>query len=235
MKRKVVIGIVLIFILCFVSACAPVSVEESNGVETLVEIENVESVILDVNDANDKVELDTFKIEDTDTQVNPEYNSILTLCKLLEDSTNLVVDLEYYEENYFDDYEGIIMDEAGNIVLKDENNFPVLYVYASFIEGKVHNMSVTLNMQENGQVFAYSGLLQDIFKTYLTQNEVSTTGQKEYVNSLMNFDLYELNIYDNLELNILIEDCYGLGVVFEGGKDLEFEGTTYYYSVDYPI
>lgn len=237
-NNKMVLVLTLIFILCFVSGCSSNTVGENNDIETLVEIKNVEGTVADITDNFKEVsELDVSgeEIKNVEVQSNSDYTSVSTLCTFLEDRTKLSVDLEYSEKNYYDDYEGITMDEVGSILIKDENNFPIVSVYISFIEGKVHNLSLTFNILESDKLTEYNSLLQDIFRSYLIQNGVSIDGQKKYVSSLLDFDSYELNVYDNLELNILIEDCYGLGVVFEGGKDFEFEGISYYYSIDYPI
>ena len=183
----------------------------------MVEAPNVENMSAVVE--KDKEQYPFYRVVDVDT-----------FLKYLEsEMSDCTFTVQQKDENYFDDYFGVNISEYGYIVGTFEETFDMLVFSISFIDNEIADFSMTVNIPDTMLFDEY----KDFVNTVLMEVGISyglSEGQLfEYEKTFMTFDSYKPNIYDNPENYACFDKVVALGVIFDGGKDIEFKGTSYYF------
>lgn len=155
---------------------------------------------------------------------------VATFVEYLENNMpNCSFEIQGYDTNYEDDYFGTFISEYAYIVGTFEESFDFLTFSICFVENEIVDFSVTVNVP-NGYVYEdYEKFVTDILFEIGVSYSLTEGQLVEYEKVFTDFDSYEKNIYGNKEMSATFDDVTALSVIFEGGKDFQFKGVTYFF------
>lgn len=184
----------------------------------MVEVPTVENMSTVVE--KNKEQYPFYRVVDVDTFV--EYlNSEMPACTFT---------VQQHNENYFDDYFGVNISEYGYIVGTFEETFDMLVFSISFIDNEIADFSMTVNIPDTMFFDEYKEFVNTVLMEVGISYGLSEGQLVEYEKTFMPFDSYKPNIYGNPESSACYnDDVVALAVIFEGGKDIEFKGVSYYF------
>ncbi len=160
-----------------------------------------------------------YRVVDVETFVEYLYNKMPS-CKFR---------VEQYSENYFDDYFGMNISEYGCIVGTFDETFDMLMFNVSFVDNKIVDFSMTVNLPDTVFFDEYKEFVNTVFVDLGVTYGMNESELVEFENVYLDFDSYKPNVYGNPENSAYINNVTALSVIFEGGKDIELNGVSYYF------
>jgi hypothetical protein len=91
----------------------------------------------------------------------------------------------------------------------------------SYLDNKLIDITITVNVSEEDDFGNYQKEIHTIL-AYATDNK--------FADEYFEFNKYSDNTYGNKQYVFFNETCCGSGVIFEGGKDYSFNGTSYFFT-----
>lgn len=213
----------LIFALCVVlTACAQRKVSAGSA-ENIVPNDSSSNVVSSAS-PEEKPEETEKSISFDD--INNSENLILYLEK---DFNDLTFEIRDKITNYFDDYFNMDVQESSYIAAMNENGFEVLSIGTVFDENKIIDCSISVNVEKNDSFNVYKERIEDFAINTCINYGLSENEMVQTIENLFNFDTYYNNIYNNKENYARFGSNLFTGVIFEGGKDFQFDGTSYFF------
>ena len=131
--------------------------------------------------------------------------------------------------DYFDEYFNLNVQEYAYISGVNKDGFEVFGITTVFVENRLADFSVAINTQNELDIYAYKETMNTVsslvgFNYGMTKAEVS-----EIMEQFYDFNAYSDNEYGNQQIAFSVSEIICVSVIFEGGKDFEYDGTTYYF------
>ena len=79
------------------------------------------------------------------------------------------------------------------------------------------------------EITTYNNSVLGVLKAISNDRDALNFDVAEIMDKFYNFNSYSENEYGNKETDFLVSEITCVGAIFEGGKDFEYDGTTYYY------
>lgn len=213
----------LIFALCVVlTACAQRKVSAGSA-ENIVPNDSVSNVVSSASPEE--------KPEETEKSIsfNDIKNSEDLIFYLEKDFNNLIFEIRDKTTDYFDDYFSMNVQESSYISAMNKNGFEVLSIGTVFADDKLIDCSISVNIEKNNSFDVYKERIEDFTAQTCLSYGLSENEMVQTLENLFNFDTYYNNIYNNKENYARFGSNLFVGVVFEGGKDFQFDGTSYFF------
>jgi hypothetical protein len=131
--------------------------------------------------------------------------------------------------DYYDDYFSMDVQESSYIAAMNENGFEVLSIGTVFNENKIIDCSISVNINKEDSFDIYKERIEDFAINTCINYGLSENEMVQTIENLFNFDTYYNNIYNNKENYARFGSNLFTGVIFEGGKDFQFDGTSYFF------
>ena len=244
MKRFFIFAVLIICVFC--TSCGSVSnVNSVKDNEVANTVENENDIITENNIVENNTEKNTEPIEIVDAEIPIVGNEVVetgpgesivpiyTSDNLFEylENTQMGVDfvIESQSFDFYDDFYDRQIDEDIFIRGYDDLGFEVFSISMTVADNEVYDFSVCVNVERDKNFRYYKANVEDMFVRVLLANGIPNEKVTDLVNNFFYFDTYSANEYGNLERYFAIENKLGLGVIFDGGKDFEFNGTSYYF------
>ena len=229
MKKIIAFILVLVCVLSCCAGCASDSVEVDETVKT------EENVKVDENtsteNTEDKTTSEEVKIEDSKDEILvKEVSNAEDVCDYMNFYfENVEFKVAHQMNDYFDEYFNLNVQEYAYITGVNKDGFEVFGITVAFVDNRLADFSVAVNTQNEFDIYDYQGTMNTVtslvgFNYGMTKAEVAEIMDKFY-----DFNSYSENEYENKETDFLVSEITCVGVIFEGGKDFEYDGTTYYY------
>ena len=213
----------LIFALCVVlTACAQRKVSAGSA-ENIVPNDSVSNVVSSASPEE--------KPEETEKSIsfNDIKNSEDLILYLEKDFNDLIFETRDKTTDYFDDYFNMDVQESSYISAMNKNGFEVLSIGTVFVEDKLIDCSISVNVEKNDSFDVYKERIEDFTTQTCLSYGLSENEMVQTLENLFNFDTYYNNIYNNKENYARFGSNLFVGVIFEGGKDFQFDGTSYFF------
>ena len=213
----------LIFALCVVlTACAQRKVSAGSA-ENIVLNDSTSNVVSSASPEE--------KPEETKTRIpfNDIKNSESFISYLKQDFSDLTFEIRDKVTDYYDDYFSMDVQESSYIAAMNENGFEVLSIGTVFNENKIIDCSISVNINKEDSFDIYKERIEDLAINTCINNGLSENEMVQTIENLFNFDTYYNNIYNNKENYARFGSNLFTGVIFEGGKDFQFDGTSYFF------
>ena len=230
MKRRFSITIFVLCMIVCLCGCEytdGVSLNENSLVVNNVSAEEIkqEDKIIPVDTV---IPIDNLMIKNEIVELSEEkaVTNFEDLRVLLEKLMEVELSVEDYCTDFYDEFLDEHYDECGVIVYKEKDFYP-FYAFVSFSDMKLKSIQITYNVKDS-DIFDKESL-KEIVRQLDIQNNLSEEESNSFINSLLDFEAYVDNVYYNPEISVYSRNLYGLGVVFEDGKDFVFDGKTYYF------
>ena len=228
---KKIIAFILVLV-CVISCCVGCGSENVEVDETVKTEENVK---VDENTSTENIEEETtseeVKIEDSKDEILvKEVSNAEDVCEYMNfyfESVEFKV--AHQMNDYFDEYFNLNVQEYAYITGVNKDGFEVFGITVAFVDNRLADFSVAVNTQNEFDIYDYQGTMNTVtslvgYNYGMTKAEVAEIMDKFY-----DFNSYSENEYENKETDFLVSEITCVGVIFEGGKDFEYDGTTYYY------
>lgn len=222
-KFSFILIVVAIFMLCV--GCSNDTVAEDEKGDVAISTNDVVETIEGVEVTEDT---DTSIENSTDILVK-EVNNAQEICEYLNFMFEAVeFEVKYEVTDYYDDFFSMDVDEYAYISGVNEDAFEMISATVAFVDGKIIDFTLTLNTEDEFDIDKYENTMNIVcslvgYNLGHTKSEVA-----DIVSNFYDFSKYEANEYGNEQTEFLVNTTYCVGIVFEGGKDFEYEGTTYY-------
>lgn len=186
------------------------TVVETPVVDTsVVDTTVVDTTVVDISTIDTVMDFDIFDVDSFISYLKSMY-------------PDLTFDMRYFEENYFDDYFNRDIQQYAYIAGMNNSNFEEISFNIAFVDNKVYDFSMAVNTNFSEE---YLVPMMEMGKAFgMSEKEIS-----DMLYKLSDFSLYEKNEYGNPQTYFTSTNAVGGCVVFEGGKDFEFNGVTYYF------
>ena len=228
--KKIIAFILVLF--CVISCCVGCGSENVEVDETVKTEENVK---VDENTSTENIEEETtseeVKIEDSKDEILvKEVSNAEDVCDYMNFYfENVEFKVAHQMNDYFDEYFNLNVQEYAYITGVNKDGFEVFGITVAFVDNRLADFSVAVNTQNEFDIYDYQGTMNTVtslvgYNYGMTKAEVAEIMDKFY-----NFNSYSENEYGNKETDFLVSEITCVGVIFEGGKDFEYDGTTYYY------
>ena len=217
--------IVLVVVLVFCGGCAEINDTPPEMQET------------NVTDVSLKLDASTFESEMVVIPVEEVHNyyTIATVDGFVELLNENVNDVDFevveYESDYFDEYFGIDVDESAYIVGTCKG-FELYNLSLVIVDDEVYDFTMTVNVENTKEYEDYASEVEYIIFNVLYNFGVSESEFMTFMDNFTDFGSYKKNVYDNPEKMFIVSDIMGWSVIFEGGKDVQFDGTSYYLMIN---
>lgn len=225
--------IALILVLVCVLSCCVGCVSENVEVDETVKTE--ENVKVDENTSAENIEdeatSEEVKIEDSKDEILvKEVSNAEDVCDYMNFYFESVEFKVVHQMNdYFDEYFNLNVQEYAYITGVNKDGFEVFGITVAFVDNRLADFSVAVNTQNEFDIYDYQGTMNTVtslvgYNYGMTKAEVAEIMDKFY-----DFNSYSENEYENKKTDFIVSEITCVGVIFEGGKDFEYDGTTYYY------
>lgn len=223
MKKIIAFILVLVCVLSCCVGCVSenVEVDENVKVNENTSAENIE----------DEATSEEVKIEDSKNEILvKEVSNAEDVCDYMNFYFESVEFKVVHQMNdYFDEYFNLNVQEYAYITGVNKDGFEVFGITVAFVDNRLADFSVAVNTQNEFDIYDYQGTMNTVtslvgYNYGMTKAEVAEIMDKFY-----DFNSYSENEYENKKTDFIVSEITCVGVIFEGGKDFEYDGTTYYY------
>ena len=214
----------LIFALCVIlvgcsqkkidtEAAKPIIPEETSS-----DISSFENIQIQTEEIKNKISFYDIK------------NSQDLVSYLEQDFNSLTFKIKDKIINYFDDYYNMDVQESSCISAIDKDGFEVLTIGTIFVENKLVDCSFSVNIKEEDSFNNYEKQVENIIVQSCINYELTENEIVQVLENILDFNTYSNNFYNNKENYVKFNNNLFVGVIFEGGKDFQFNGTSYFFS-----
>lgn len=223
--KKIFAFILMVAVLMSCVACSanPVKVENEKVEQTVTETLEVET--------DNNAETDAPIVNSSDVLVKT-VNNADDICEYL----NFVFESAEFDvmhkiENYYDEYFSMDIQEYAYIAGVDADGFEMIGLTSAFVGDKLVDFTASLNTTEKFDIEAYKDTVNTLCSIVGYNLGMSKSEVAEMVAYFYTFEGYIENVYGNLQLEFENSNAYCSCVIFEGGKDFEYDGVTYYFII----
>ena len=133
--------------------------------------------------------------------------------------------------DYFDEYFNMNIQEYSYITGTNTDGFEVFGITTAFVDNRLADFSMTINTKDDFDIYDYKNTVNTVSSLVGYNYGLTKADVEEMVNNFYDFSAYSDNDYGNQEIYFGVSEITCVSVIFEGGKDFDYEGTTYYYII----
>ena len=233
LKKIIAFLLVIVFIFSFCVGCSndtPMA-DEMVKPEVSAPVEDTSSE----NTSSEDNSKDKFEIKDEMSSKEEEV-----LVKEVKNAEDVCEYMNFFFENvefkvmhqmndYFDEYFNLNVQEYAYISGVNEDGFEVFGITVAFVDNRLADFSVAINIQNKFDIYDYQDTMNTVTSLVGYNYGMTKVEVAEIMEQFYDFNAYSDNEYGNQQIAFSVSEITCVSVVFEGGKDFEYDGTTYYY------